>query len=72
MEGSYSLNCSCTNCDWVGNVTMKKGISLGMGSFCPNCGCSSLRKQTPPSPLTSNKGVIPMMEPPMRLNGAGF
>lgn len=43
-ENTYVVEVYCTNCEWEGTQTIKKGISVySLQSIeCPVCGCENL------------------------------
>lgn len=54
-QDTYSLPVACINCDWQGDITLKKGeefniltIKFGSSNNCPHCGCNTLTKRHTP------------------------
>ena len=44
MEGHYSIQACCSNCDWQGQLRLKTGVSAHGQHECPNCGVKAVSK----------------------------
>ena len=51
-EDKYEINVQCNNCDFKGNIEVKKGTKIE-DEKCPNCGCQTITKQPIYSRLTA-------------------
>jgi len=43
-DTKYKINACCVNCDFRGDVEIKKGTKIE-DEKCPNCGCQTITKQ---------------------------
>lgn len=46
--GMYHVAAFCTNCDWRGYLQMPKGKECSGTHKCPNCECTTAKKELPP------------------------
>lgn len=68
---TYTTTASCYNCEWKGNVTLNKGVNIngGYGSICPNCGCTTLTKNSISfASIGGNSGVLNSVVPTDSIN----
>lgn len=48
MAETYTINVSCSNCDRTSPAQLAKGVPVPEVVECPNCGCQTAKKATPP------------------------
>jgi len=61
MSNTYSINITCSNCDYAGSVDIPKGTPVSSSIKCPNCECDTARKNPEKVPLTyRHPKIIPM------------
>ena len=50
MSETYTIQVTCSNCDYLGDVDIPRGTEFknynNASVVCPTCGCSTLRKAT--------------------------
>ena len=65
--GTYPIQATCSNCDWAGEVHVRKGIACERGKTatgvsCPTCGCTTLVRNKPkptvPSPAADPTAIV--------------